>query len=184
MLLVIYAVANAISIYAYSIKDETRDADVAIVLGAETNSGAVSPVYRERINHAVELYNKEYVDKLIVTGGMGGGNDITDAQAAMNYAVSCGLPKTDIITEDTSTITQENLFNSRQLMAEYNLKTALIISDPLHMRRAMLLADDAGIDGYSSPTKTSMYKSIKTQLPFLAREVFFYIGYKWYRLFI
>lgn len=63
-------------------------------------------------------------------------------------------------------------------MDEHNYKTALIVSDPLHMKRAMLQAKDYGIDAYSSPTNTSMYKSIKEKTKFLFRELFFLIGYK------
>ena len=50
------------------------------------------------------------------------------------------------------------------------------------MKRAMLLAKDAGIGAYSSPTPTSRYRSLKTKAKFLAREVFYYIGYQVYRL--
>jgi len=57
------------------------------------------------------------------------------------------------------------------------MDTAIIVSDPLHMKRAILMAKDYGIEACSSPTPTTMYKSAKTQIPFLAREVFFYIGY-------
>ena len=93
------------------------------------------------------------------------------------------MPGTDIILEEESSITQENLENAKKLMDEKGYKTALIVSDPLHMRRAMLLARDTGMEDYSSPTTTTMYRSLRTKLPFLAREVFFYIGYQWYRIF-
>lgn len=55
-------------------------------------------------------------------------------------------------------------------------RTALIVSDPLHMRRSMLLAQDAGLAAYSSPTTSSRYATWRTKLPFLIRETFFYIG--------
>ncbi len=51
------------------------------------------------------------------------------------------------------------------------------------MKRAMMLAEDAGITAYSSPTPTTRYVSLRTKIPFLARETFYYIGYKWYRVF-
>lgn len=86
--------------------------------------------------------------------------------------------------ETTSTITQENLENAKELMDCRNLKSALIVSDPLHMKRAMLLSEDVGIDSLPSPTDTTAYKTLKTKIPFVARETFFYIGYKWYRVFI
>ena len=178
--IIVYIFINTISIYSFSLKDQKRKADVAIILGASTSNGTVSPVYQERLNHGIDLYREGYVDKLIVTGGIGEGNDQSDAYAAKQYAISQGIPATDILTEDTSTITQENLENSKTIMEQNEYSTAIIVSDPLHMRRAMLLAKDAGISVYSSPTQTSKYVSLKTQIPFLAREVFFYIGYKWW----
>ena len=183
ILAVIYIITNAVSIWVFGNTDEKTKSDVAIILGASTYNGEASPVYKERINHGIELYNEDYVDKLIVTGGIGKGSDISDAESAKNYAVMCGIPENAVFVEDKSAITQENLENSKIIMDENNLKTAIIVSDPLHMRRAMLLAKDAGITSYSSPTKTTKYVTFKTKFPFLAREVFFYIGYKWWRIF-
>lgn len=177
-----YITINGIDICLFSKEEQKCKADVAIVLGASTYNGKVSPVYQERINHGITLYNEGYVEKLIVTGGIGQDNDRSDADTAKQYAISQGIPDTDILTEGTSTITQENLENSKAIMERNGYDTAIIVSDPLHMRRAMLLAKDAGITAYSSPTPTSKYVSLKTQIPFLAREVFFYIGYKWYRI--
>ena len=93
-----------------------------------------------------------------------------------------GVPEEDIQMEETSTITQENLENAKRIMDENAYEKAIIVSDPLHMKRAMLLAKDTGMEAYSSPTPTTMYRSFRTKLPFLAREVLFYIGYRWYRL--
>lgn len=182
-LMVIYVAFNIVSIWTYGKSSRTVKADVAIVLGAATYNGTVSAVYRERINHAVYLYNEGYVKKLIMTGGFGAGSDTADSYAAKQYAISKNIPAADILTEDASTITQENLENAKRLMDEHGFKTALIVSDPLHMKRAMLLAKDAGILAYSSPTQTSRYVSLKTKIPFVIRETYFYIGYKLYRIF-
>lgn len=181
--IILYIVLNIISICVFSTKDQKCKSDVAIILGASTYNGKVSPVYQERINHGIILYKNGYVKKIIVTGGLGAGNIECDAYAAKQYAISQGIPEADILTEDMSTITQENLYNSKLIMEKLKLDTAIIVSDPLHMRRAMLLAKDAGIKAYSSPTATSRYKSLRTKIPFLLRETFFYIGYKWYRIF-
>ena len=71
--------------------------------------------------------------------------------------LSQGIPDEDILTEDQSSITQENLENAKAIMDAHQLETAIIVSDPLHMKRAMLLAEDAGITAYSSPTPTTRY---------------------------
>lgn len=183
VILVVYIAANFISICLFAAKDQRKVADVAIVLGAATYDGEVSPVYQERINHGITLYNDGMVDKIIVTGGVAEGSDISDAWVAKEYAISKGVLAEDILMENTSTITQENLENSKILMDANGYKTAIIVSDPLHMKRAMLLAKDAGITAYSSPTPTTKYVSLATKIPFLCREVFFYVGYKWYRIF-
>ena len=174
---------TTISIATYAEKDETQPADVAIVLGASVAGNEPSPVYRERINHAVQLYNEGCVKAMIMTGGIGEGNVRSDADIALEYAESQGIPHDAILIEEESTITAENLENAKAIMTEHNMNTALLVSDPLHMKRAMLLARDLGIQAYSSPTPSTLYRSWKSKLPFLAREEFYYVGYRLYRLF-
>lgn len=183
LLILFYLIFTAISIVNYGKTDEKTHSDVAIILGAGTSNGEVSPVYRERINHGIWLYENGYVDFLILTGGVGEGNVFSDAYIAKQYAVSKSVPEQAIFIEEKSTITEENLENAKAIMDENSFNTAIIISDPLHMKRAMLMADDYGIVAFSSPTPTTMYRSLKTKIPFLAREEFFYIGYFIFRVF-
>ncbi len=183
ILLLAYLVGVAISIWSYGSVDEKRTADCAIILGAGTSGGEVSPVYRERINHGIWLYENGYVDYIIVTGGTGDGETVSDAEAARDYAISVGVPSDIIIIEAKSTITEENIENAKVIMDAYSIEDAIIVSDPLHMKRAMLMCEDYGIQAYSSPTPTSMYRSLKTKLPFLLREEYFYIGYRIARIF-
>lgn len=177
LLLMVFAIGIAISIWNYGKVDEKAPADVAIVLGAAISDGEVSPVYRERINHAITLYEEGTVDFIILTGGFGEGSYKSDSQVAKEYALSQDVPEERILIEEKSTITEENLEFSKEIMEENDLETAIIVSDPLHMKRAMLMAKDYNINALSSPTTTSMYKSLKTKIPFLLREEFFYIGY-------
>ena len=183
LLIIGYLILTAVSIINYGKLDSKTRCDVAIVLGAGTQNGEVSPVYRERLNHGIWLYESGYVDFLILTGGIGDGNDISDAKAAKQYVISKAVPEQAVFIEEKSTITEENLENAKRIMDENSLKTAIIVSDPLHMKRAMLMTKDYGIEAYSSPTPTTMYKSVKTKLQFLIREEFFYIGYCVVRVF-
>lgn len=180
---VFYITFTAISIWSYGKIDEKQPADVAIVLGAATANGELSPVYQERINHAITLYNNGYINRLLFTGGFGEGNTVSDAFIAKQYALSQNIPEYAIFIEEKSTITQENIEYSKQIMDEHSLDTAIIVSDPLHMKRALLMAHDYNINAYSSPTPTTRYITLKTKLPFLARELFFYTGYCIVRLF-
>lgn len=182
-IILLYLIFTAISIINYGKIDEKVTSDVAVILGAGTQDGEVSPVYRERINHGIWLYENDYVDYLILTGGIGEGNTLSDAYIAKQYAVSKNVPEEAIFIEEKSTITEENLEYSKDIMDDNSFTTAIIVSDPLHMKRAMLMAEDYGINAYSSPTPTTMYRSFGTKFSFLVREEFFYIGYSVVRIF-
>lgn len=181
--LILYVTGIAVSIWRYGKTDEKQKADVAIILGAAAYGEKVSPVFKERLNHGVWLYENGYVEKLIATGGMGIGNEHSDAYAGKKYMMEQGVPEEDILIEEKSTITRENLENAKELMDEYSYSSAIIVSDPLHMKRSMLMARDCGIESYSFPTPTTRYMTLKSKLPFLAREEFFYIGYTICRIF-
>ncbi len=175
--IIIICLCVAISICSFGKVDQKQNADVAIVLGAAASDSGVSLVYQERINHAVWLYENGYVSYIITTGGISDGNTRSDAEIAKEYAISCGIPADVILTENESRITEENLKNAKEIMAERNFGTCIIVSDPLHMKRAMLMAEDFGLTAFSSPTPTTRYQTLKTKLPFLLREEFFYVGY-------
>ena len=180
----LYTLFCVVSIAGYAEADEARPADCIIVLGAGTDGKTPNPVFRERLNHAVTLYENGYADTILLTGGYSPGNEHSDAWIAGQYLLSMGIPKGAILLEENSTITQENLQFSKEIMESKNLSTAILVSDPLHMKRSMLMAKDYEIKAFSSPTPTTRYRTWRTRLPFLARETFFYVGYQVYRLFV
>lgn len=179
-----YYIANIYTIWTYNPEPNDKSADVAIVLGAGASDAGVCEVYAQRLHQAARLYKNRQVKAIITTGGTGEGNTRSDADVAKSYLIACGIPEEAILLEDKSTITRENLEYSVPVMKEHGLDTALVISDPLHMKRAMLMAEDVGLDCQPSPTYSTAYKTLKTKIPFVLRETFFYIGYKWYRIFI
>ncbi len=174
---IIWWLATAVSVYTYAQLDETVPADTAIVLGAAAYRDRPSPVFRERINHAIALYEAGTVDAIIFTGGVGWNDNLAESETARQYAIEAGVPEDDIYIETLSTDTYENLVQAQQIMVALGFDDALIVSDPLHMQRAMLIADDLGLDAYSSPTTTSRYESARAQLWFLFREVLFNMSY-------
>ena len=169
-----YFILNSIRIYTYSSVYFENKSDVAIVLGAGTSESKLSPVFRERINHSLLLYKKGVIDKIIFTGGFGKGQKESDSQVAKNYSLKKGVPKENIIIEDKSQFTIENISESKLIMDSIGAKTALIISDPLHMKRAVLIAKSYGIDCKPSPTQTTMYKSTYPKTKLLLYETLFF----------
>lgn len=174
IMLIIFA---AIRIWTFGAQNELVDADAAIVLGAAVWDGQPSPVFEERLNHAIWIYENEYVDKLILTGGKAEDTDRAESQVAKDYAIKNQVQKDDILIETKSSITEENFKYAQEIAAEHELESFIVVSDPLHMRRAITIAETKGMDVYPSPTPGSAYETLRSQVPFLIREVIFYIGY-------
>ena len=181
---ILYSLFCAVSIVQYAGIDEAAPADCIIVLGAGTDGKTPNAVFRERLHHAVTLYENGYSDRILLTGGDSPGNEHSDAYIAGQYLLTLGIPEEAILLEEKSTITQENLQFAKQIMEAEDLSTCILVSDPLHMKRSMLMAKDCQIEGFPSPTPTTRYQTWKTKLPFLARETFFYVGYQVYRIFV
>ena len=101
----------------------------------------------------------------------------TEAAAASSYAQANGIPTQDILVEQKSHTTFENVVYAKQLADANDLKTVLIVSDPMHMKRAMTMARDVGLIAYPSPTPTTRYVGWRTQTSEFVRETFYYLGY-------
>jgi uncharacterized SAM-binding protein YcdF (DUF218 family) len=177
----IYILFVAFNIYSFSHINELVNADVAIILGASVWNDKPSPVFQERINHGVWLYKNNYVKYLIFTGGIGKGSDVSEAFVAMNFAIKNSVPIENIFIEEKSRITIENILYAKYIIQDNNFDKIIIVSDPLHMKRATTIAKDFNLNIYSSPTPTTKYTSFKTKLSFLFYELFFYIIYKIYK---
>lgn len=180
----IFICFSGYSIWTYSNKNELVKSDAAIVLGAAAWHDKPSPVLQERVNHAIWLYENGYVDKIIFTGGKGDQDEHAESEVARDYAINNNVKEEDILIETKSKITEENLTYAYGLARKNKLKTFILVSDPLHMKRAMLMAKHRGMVIHSSPTPTSAYKTLKSKLPFFFRELFFYVGYIVSRAFI
>jgi uncharacterized SAM-binding protein YcdF (DUF218 family) len=161
-------------------QDGRRQVDAIVVLGAAQYNGRPSGALAARLDHAIELYNEGYAPYLITTGGNLPGDRYTEAQTGYNYATKHGVPGSAILMEQTGGTTLESLQNVKAIFDERGFHTALFVSDRSHMLRVLRVADDLGIEGYSSPTETSpddldanlRFKSMVHELGAMAQYVF------------
>lgn len=147
--------------------------ETAIVLGAAVIGERPSPVFAARLDHAATLYREGRAARILVTGGRSPEDKASEAAAGAAWLQARGIPEAAILREDRSHTTRQNLANARAVLGPLGTKPVLIVSDPLHMRRAMAMAAAEGFDASPAPTPTTRYRSLGTQLPFLAREVWF-----------
>lgn len=144
-----------VAVFAFGRRDEARPADAIIVLGAAQYDGRPSPVLKARLDHAIDLYRRDVARTLILTGGVGVGDTVSEAEVGRRYAVRQGVPRGRIVLEPAGLSTEQSMTTVRGLMEERGLKTAVLVSDPFHMLRLRIMAAGLGIRAYSSPTRSS-----------------------------
>lgn len=136
-------------------RDERRQVDAIVVLGAAQYNGTPSPVFRARLEHAIALYHEGYADVLFVTGGKAEGDWTSEAAAAGQFAIVNGVPATAILVEDDGRTTLESLRTVGAVLRQRGTTSALFVSDRTHMLRVLRIARDEGLEAYGSPTTTS-----------------------------
>ena len=120
-----------------------RDFDYLIIHGAGLLKGdKVSKLLANRIDKAIKVYNKSKRKPVIIpSGGQGGDETISEAEAMKQYLFEHGIPEEHIILEDQSKNTMENLQNSRDIIfsKEGKHRVALVTSN-YHVYRCLLYA--------------------------------------------
>jgi len=81
------------------------------------------------------------------------------------------------LTEDKSTSTYENLALAKSIAQANGIKTVLLVSDPLHLKRSVEIAKSLNYDVYPSPTPTTKYRGFKSRMKLLAHETYYYGGF-------
>jgi uncharacterized SAM-binding protein YcdF (DUF218 family) len=132
-----------------------RPADAIVVLGAAQYNGRPSPVFQARLDHALELHRRGLAPRLIFTGGVGIGDSVSEGEVGRRYAMQHGVPDSAILVEREGVTSAQSVAAAAALMRAYELRTALIVSDPFHMLRLEVLSRQAGIRPFRAPTPTS-----------------------------
>jgi len=133
--------------------------DVVVVLGAGIRGEAVSRPLARRLDAAFAYWQKNPDAYIIVCGGLGELAEITEAEAMARYLISLGMPEGQILLEDRSTSTYENLLFANQILHEYfpqGFRAVLVTSD-FHIFRAVRTARHVGLDVSRIGADTAWY---------------------------
>ena len=142
--IIIIVVTETILIAKASMKKPAKDATL-IVLGCKVYGEHASRSLRERLDAALLYLNENPKSKCIVSGGMGEGEKISEAECMYRYLVKKGVDSSRIIKEDKSTSTRENLRFSRKIIEEYELdENIAIATSEYHQYRAAQIAASLG----------------------------------------
>ncbi len=143
------------AVLTWALEDDARKADAIVVMGAAQYQGKPSPVLRERLDHALALWQRGLAPRMVLTGGAGEGDTISEAAASRAYVMSHGVPDSAILLENDGRTSAQSLRAAVDMLHERELRTAIVVSDPFHMLRLEVLGRRYGIDPYTSPALPS-----------------------------
>lgn len=152
---------------------KTKKLDYVVVLGAGLMGKKVTPLLAARINRGIEVYRRNPGSKIIMSGGQGPGEEIPEAVAMAKYAEEKGVPKQDIIVEDKSKTTRENLIFSHKLMKPDS--RFAIVTNSYNVYRALVLAKRLGLQCIGYGAKTKWYFTLNA----FVREFIAYLTITW-----
>jgi uncharacterized SAM-binding protein YcdF (DUF218 family) len=119
--------------------------DAILVLGRLLEGNELTAVFEARLGHAKALWRQGFAPRIFVAGGTTGKAHRSEAEAGRDWLMARGVPAEAILMEDRSQHTLENLFNVRAVMREAGWQTLLMVSDPLHLARALATAQGLGL---------------------------------------
>lgn len=141
---------------AKAMNNEPKSSYPAIVLGCRVYGTKPSPMLKRRLEAAKQYLDKYPEEIVVVTGGQGSGEDISEAQAMKVWLVENGIEEDRIIVEDKSVNTTQNIEYAKKLLDdEFKTEEVVIITDSFHQYRASFLAKQFGLKTYAVNAKTN-----------------------------
>ena len=127
-------------------RPEGSSFDAIVVLGARLDEdGAPSPAMARRTARGIALFEAGLAPLLILSGGATAAGAVSEAEAMRRLALEAGVPGASMLLETASRSTWENATMTRRLMSERGLRSGLLVSDRLHLPRALLCFRRVGI---------------------------------------
>lgn len=145
------------------------DPQVMIVLGCQVKPWGPSVLLQDRLDTAL-AYLQDHPDMTVVAcGGQGADEPESEARAIADYLTENGVSKRNILLDEDSHNTHQNLENAAKLLSEENMDPAqtqvVVVSNGFHLTRARMLAQRCGFDEVSTlaapeshlPSRLKMY---------------------------
>jgi len=136
-------------------QDDVRPAGAIVILGAAEYNGAPSPVLKARLDHALELADRDLAPLIITTGGSGGDPHFTEGGVARDYLIQQGVAEARILSETRSETTYDSVQAVAQILRQHQANTCIVVSDGFHLHRIKLMFRALHITAYASPAPES-----------------------------
>lgn len=140
--------------------DRNVEVDYMVILGAGLKGDQITPTFQNRLDKGIEYLRANPELKVVVTGGQGPGEDLTEAEAMKRYLVNNGINEDRIIKEDRATSTSENMKYTADILEQNTGRRdykIMIVTNEFHMFRSKALARHNGFAVYGITAATNPF---------------------------
>jgi uncharacterized SAM-binding protein YcdF (DUF218 family) len=177
--LVLLVVTTGLAIWWTARQDAHPASDAIVVLGSAQYNGVPSSIFEARLEHALELYREGVAPVVVTVGGKKSGDAFTEAEAGRDYLAAAGVPTDGLLAVPQGVDTLESMRAVATVFGDRGWNSAVLVTDPWHAMRAARMAQDAGMDVRSSPTRQGpAVQTRATQFHYILRETAAYLLYR------
>jgi uncharacterized SAM-binding protein YcdF (DUF218 family) len=173
-----YLIFISSRIAAESSKQDLHPADAIVVFGAAQYDGRPSPVFRARLDHAFELFQRGLAPAVLTTGGPASDPSYSEGGVGHDYLVHRGIPDSSVIAETQGSDTAKSAERLAVIMRANHMRSCIAVSDAYHVFRIRNLLEHEGIRVYVSPRPDSRPHSVLQRAIALLRESTSYMLWK------
>ena len=156
----------------------TQKADVIVVFGAAEYAGHPSPVYRARLDHGFELFQKGMALVVITTGGSGQDPDFSEGGVGRDYLARRGIPEQALIAETQGSDTAQSAARVANIMRTNGMRSCIAVSDAYHVFRIRALLEKEGVQVEVAPRPESRPHHLWERFAAVMREAASYLAWK------
>ena len=160
---------------------DLQPAEAIVVFGAAQYDGHPSPVFRARLDHAFDLFQRGLSPVVITTGGFAADPHFSEGGVGHDYLMHRGIPETSVIAETQGSDTSQSAQRVAVIMRANHLHTCIAVSDAYHVFRIRKLLEHEGMDVRTAPRPDSIPHSVWQRGIALLREA---VSYMLWRLHI
>ena len=157
--------------------------DLLVVMGVRLENDLITPVYARRLDRSLAIYDRQNATRILILGGTTWGNRTSEAERGREYLLTRGIRADDVILEDQSLNTLENLKHARRFIAAHGGHPVLI-SHRFHLARCSALALGIGIESRLCAAEDEFKLSLSTVGQLISETYYLHwyeVGRRWSR---
>ena len=155
-----------------------HNGDAIGIFGAAEYAGRPSPVYKARLDHGFDLFQRGMAPVVITTGGAGEDPDFNEGAVGRDYLIRRGIPEEKLIAETQSPDTARSATRVAVIMRANGMHTCIAVSDAYHVFRIRSLLEHEGVQVEVAPRPDSRPRPVWQRFIAVMREAMSYLAWE------